>query len=166
MYYVASGDFDDTVDQSDLRLAQEILNTPEALDIQNRIDIPVTAETIYNFTLYETWYDTGMYNRAGTLSLSPAQGEEFYRSCILPDLQDHTLGRVWLVHDDTYFDTATTLGIQIDLRILEGEDILDWEYYDFQVDVDSERCLEWIRENTDLEPKTLREAHVLDGFRG
>ena len=47
------------------------------------------------------------------LSLTDAEAEAFYRDCILPDIEDGTLGRIWLISDKDYYAQVYSARISI-----------------------------------------------------
>jgi ABC-2 type transport system permease protein len=56
-----------------------------------------------------------------TWTLDPAEAAELYDECILPDIADGTLGRLWVIHDDDYRGTVYDAGIYIELRVKRAE---------------------------------------------
>ena len=51
-----------------------------------------------------------------SFSFEPSEVWELYGSCVLPDLADGTLGRVWAVSDQAYYDTVYRARIEVGAR--------------------------------------------------
>ena len=167
-YYISGiyGGFSE--DYSDVLLVQEILNLPDAMDQRNNITIRPTADIIYDMSLNTVWYDKNGRNTENGVMLTPEQGEDFFQNCVLPDLADHSLGHHWMVFDDTYYDTVMNLNIQVDLRLPREGSSKEYYYqlYSIQLEKGATRCLNWIRENTDLEPVPMGELDFDRGTQG
>ena len=77
-------------------------------------------EILGNFA--ESGWDYGTYNGpqdlervffSYALGLTGAEAEAFYRDCIQPDIQDGTLGRIWLITDRDYYKNVYSAMISI-----------------------------------------------------
>jgi ABC-2 type transport system permease protein len=92
--------------------------------------------------------------------LTPAETEDLFRSCILPDIADGTLGRIWIIQDRSYAETVCSASVDIDLRVRRtaqpgdptgpGQtmpydfDDYDHEYFHTVPTVDSVRTNAWL----------------------
>lgn len=98
---------------SDVMLLEELLNTKEAIRERKETNLPVTVDTITSAHIAEDYvYDQEQF----VLQLKAEEAYELYTQCILPDIADGTLGRVWLVTDEEYEKTVYNLRIGIDLQ--------------------------------------------------
>ena len=108
----------------DAMALQTLLNSQEAIEGRKTLNYPVTAENIlYSNINYEYLDETGKVAYE-TLNLTPQDAYELYAECILPDLKEGKLGRVWLMTDDDYLDTvfACTIDITCHERSRDGVD--------------------------------------------
>lgn len=145
---------------SDMVKLQEIVNLQEAIDQRTYTDIPVNEHTVRLCCV--DWYmygEDGEYS-SGSVELSAGQAVEFYKNCLRPDIQDGTMGRLWMTLNREYYATATNVRINMEISNIKfgpsgelesGHD----EYWTFTLNMDAERCMRWIEENTDIEPLPL-----------
>jgi ABC-2 type transport system permease protein len=161
---------------SDVMQLQTLLNSMEAIRERKEVSLPVTVDTIYHasITPYEV-YDAEPYQ----LELTAEEAYELYTQCLLPDVADGTLGRIWIVTDDAYQDTVYNLQISLGVQqprpgwtvdgIAEREPTMPGEAYakeiPYQYDhfstvptVDSWRTNAWL-ESHGVPMETLREAY-------
>lgn len=139
-----------SIDQKtgDVRTLEDLVNTQEAIDYRKRLDFSITAENIdYASVDYRT-PDTAEYDyEHQELILTAEEANAFYYECILPDIKDGTLGRIWLIYDEDYLNTvyACTINFECNERSSEGE----YTYQRFYTvpTVDSTRTNAWLREH-------------------
>ena len=102
------------------------------------------------------WAEEGhSYYGTCTWEFTAEELEELYYTCILPDIADGTLGRIWLITDGDYYSTVYNANINIDGRIPRpkskmGEYAYEpylYEYFDTHPTVDSVRTNAWLREH-------------------
>ena len=154
---------------------QNILNSTEGILTRKKLRLPVTEENVYN--AYITAEDPGTYYNSGTdrsyvstekpvsISLTPKEICKLYNECILPDMKDGTIGKAYYADSEEYLDTATNIQISFELHGNDGEfeayeaDYTGkiWERFRTTLTTDARRTMEWVLENTDLEPMTERE---------
>ena len=161
-YYLATVDMLGD-EAGDLLEAQRLMNLPEALQGRNIPERPVTAQRLRDFTISATDRDqVGSYVESHVY-LTPEEGCRFYTECLLPDLLENRLGQAWLVCDDSYRSTLTTLNVAFHL-LEEETDPQDpaYESRSYTVTVDARRCLDWIRENTDLAIRTVAQVDTAE----
>lgn len=63
-------------------------------------------------------------------NFTPRQMAELYETCLVPDVADGTLGRVWIIEDEEYSNTAYTTEIRISAR--QKLVTADERYYDME----------------------------------
>ena len=152
---------------SDLRTAERLLNVQEALRDRCTPDIEVRPDTImsaYWYYNYEPTTSPSSYRGPGEYTM-PAMPEyysstmpvdgtltdeeayELYTDCILPDMEDGSMGLVWLIQDSDY--AKNVLNIMLELELVEpAEDpIYDPYHYDhlhFQIPVSATRTVQWL----------------------
>ena len=158
-YYLARMESGTVYDPSDLLLWQELLNCPELLRQYNALDIPVTEETVYAAELSISWIDEYDRWQGTTVSLTPEETVDFYQNGLLPDMEENTVGRRWLVQGEEYRSTVSNVDFSMDLRwpIGSGKEN-GYTYYSTALCLDSVHSMAWIREHTGLEPVPLGEA--------
>ena len=154
---------DDTVDDpaSDLMLWQNICNSPEVTGYRTSFRLPVSEDTLSICNIsYSKLDDDGVYDYYST-KLSTEQALELYYDCMLPDIADGRLAGFWAVENGEYFNVKTNADIYIELvdrDNMEDESKDKYESIQFAVQTNSERCLKWIEENTDIVPLPMSEV--------
>lgn len=99
---------------SDVMLLERLINTKEAIADRKATRLPVTEETIYNAMVFtENNYEE---DEPFHLELTAEEACELYTDCLLPDMAEGTLGRVWIVTDEEYEKTVYDLRIHLDLQ--------------------------------------------------
>ena len=87
------------------------------------------------------------------LTLTDAEAWELYESCILPDIADGALGRVWVLTDETYRNTVYDASINIEFRekpeessgpVAVNRDGYRYESFYTHPTVDSARTNAWL----------------------
>ena len=150
---------------SDVMTLNSVFNCQEAIESRKELDIMVDQSTIVN--AYINWYrqsdETGavtdLYAASasdipaetaweyGTYSLTDAEVMDLYYNCILPDISDGTLGRVWLVQDEDYYNTVYDCNLSIDLSERLSETEYNHGYFYTYPTVDSYRTNAWLAEH-------------------
>lgn len=158
-YYIARMESGTVYDPSDLLAWQELLNCPELLRQYNALEIPVTEETVYFAELNISWLDEADRWQGGSLNLTPEEAVDFYRNGLLPDMEENTVGRRWLVQDEEYQNTVSNVAFYLDLRWPVGSGQRnDFAYFSTQLCLDSVHSMAWIRQHANLEPRPVGEA--------
>lgn len=98
---------------SDVMQLERLLNTHESIRERKSTRLPVSEETIYSANIYR---ENDYSDEPFILPLTAEEAYELYTQCILPDIQDGTLGRVWIVGDEEYEKTVYDLRIHLDLQ--------------------------------------------------
>ncbi len=151
---------------SDLRTVQRLLNTPESIEARLNLEgraTPLDREHL-KYVELNTYYREG----AGCV-LTGDQAMDFIQNCLLPDVRDGQAGYFWYILDDDYYDLNTEFRAEICLvgqRLnADGEPYQASESMYIGLQMNSERCLNWIQENTDLELQPLRVTDPpVDGY--
>ncbi len=142
---------------SDLRFAERVLNLTEAIVERKKLRMSVSEDSI-DYAALGQWeyFDPGMFGEkavdgqgindsygagtryfgackdyaGGDWRLSPREAYELYTECIIPDLQEGTLGRIWLVKDEEYAKTIYNIRFSMDLSVRDynGNQSNDWFY--------------------------------------
>ena len=144
-------------DPEDLVAWETLLNCPEAQEQRAAGKLPVTEETFYAATLHCAWLDEEGRDQYADVRLTAEQALDFYENAVLPDRAKHTLDRTWLLAEGAQQDLCSNVSFYLELRQQEGEQTR-WDHMDLEICMDSEACLRWIRENTDLPVMSRREA--------
>ena len=93
------------------------------------------------------------------MRLTAEQALDFYENAVLPDRAAHTLDRVWLYPDGAQLDLSSNVAFYLETH-RKTEDGEVWDTLNLEICMDSQACLRWIRENTDLPVMTRREAEM------
>lgn len=157
-YIIANNDVTMNEPDSDINWLQEMVNLQEA--IYRRMEMPFQAgeENISYATINFTY--VGSDGETITpIELSREQAWELYSQCILKDIEDGNFGREWVSFGDAYYDTVTSVYIQLDFFGYVG-DSRQYKYISEELGADAENCLRWIAENTDIKVMTQRELQL------
>ena len=156
----------DPEDPGDLLRWEELLNCDELVDGRNALIPAATAENIYAASLYYTWTDEEGREKGDELRLTPEEAADFYQNAVLPDQRQRSLGRIWLLSDEEHRQLRSNVHFGMDLRLTEEEAKAygrQMYYYNAEVCMDSESCLAWMREHTQIPVMPLREASPFEG---
>ena len=155
-YYLCSFEPEEA---DDIDAWEALLNCPEAQEQRRSQKLPVTEETFYAATLHCIRYDEEGQNQYADVRLSAEQALDFYENAVLPDRAAHTLDRIWLRWDGTALDLESNVAFYLETH-RKTEDGEVWDTLNLEIYMDSEACLNWIRENTDLPVMSRREAEM------
>lgn len=128
----------------DVLALQDLLNVQEALEYRKRLDYPITElniDSAYVSYGVPDGRDSCAYQ---TLDLSPAEAMALYTTCLLPDLSDGTLGRIWLYTDDTYLDTVYACEIRIECLAQDADGNYQYQSFYTVPTTDSRRTNAWL----------------------
>ena len=153
-YYLCSFEPEEA---DDIDAWEALLNCPEAQEQRAERKLPVTEETFYAATLSCIRYDEEGQNQHANVRLTAEQALDFYENAVLPDRAAHTLDRIWLRWDGTALDLESNVAFYLETH-RKTEDGEVWDTLNLEIYMDSQACLRWIRENTDLPVMTRREA--------
>jgi hypothetical protein len=134
----------------DVDRLEALLNRPELMEQRDSLRIPVTEKTFYAAQLSWSWMDEHRREQYESLNLSPEEALDFYAHAILPDRQAHTLGRVWLRDDGERLETVSNVSFHMELVRPGPGGAEEFDTLDLEIDMDSEACLAWIREHTEI----------------
>ena len=82
------------------------------------------------------------------LQITPEQASELYNTCIVPDVADSSIGRVYIWQNGTQDEQSSTSLRMTLMRRKDGET----KYIDYGITVtmDAERTIAWLKENLNL----------------
>ena len=137
--------------KGDLASLETLLNSSEGLLSRKHVSIPVTEQTIANAYLDHEYamHDDRYGEEYATIQLTPRAMYQLYTECIIPDLQDGTLGRLYITDDDAYANEVYNLTINMELYDLESAAKTDyhgnlWEYFFTHPTIYSARTNAWL----------------------
>ena len=158
----------------DLYTLQDLGNCREAILDRKKLNIPVALDTIiYANVITYNPSDNTEY----TYELTKEEAWELYRECVVPDIEEQKLGRIWVVTDDSYYNTVCDAHINIDLYSREGVMVEDGHYITYDdsfsttVTFDAERTVRWLESHgIELFPVGQRgeyyEKYYYEGYDG
>ena len=140
-----------------LRDLEDVMNCPEA--IASRIPQAKDLEsTRFRFAYIHYNVQTGSYTQlppgspmptmqSESLGLTAKEAYDLYINCILPDVQDHTIGTVWFTEDSPYHNDMYSTNIELEIQRDDGPDELgrDCSYYYFCPTTESHRTNAWLK---------------------
>ena len=128
---------------SDIRRIQELFNTNE--DIHFRKDIPfaVTADSVFHASISPSFLmeDQAVHSN---VQITAEEAAELYNACILPDLEDGTLGQIWLVTDSAYEKTILNYSIDLEFLSFKPDGQYKYSYFGTVPTVYSHRTNAWL----------------------
>jgi ABC-2 type transport system permease protein len=172
--YDLSGSFGNAGDPaSGAGKLQALINTNEAISSRKTLTLPVTVKNIRYCNI--SYYDKtiGGYT---DVSLTPEQAVQFYTECVLPDIDDGALGRIWLdTYGSDYESKVYALTVNMDLYDSAVESAADQsaagtkasvigttdQLFFTTLTVDASRTLAWIKANTKIEPILMKEYYEI-----
>lgn len=138
----------------DIKTLNALLNTKEAVDYRKKLSVAATPETITDSYISYFDPDSSEYQ---TLALTPDEAYHLYNECILPDIDDGTLGKIWLTPDDTYYNSVYDCTVSFSLVTQLGEDNYESDYFYTTLTVNAQRTLSWVREHG-ITPVTMGQS--------
>ncbi|MFB0920631.1 MAG: ABC transporter permease [Oscillospiraceae bacterium] len=139
----------------DIYSLNDLMNVREAVDYRKNLDVPVSVDSIADS--YVSYFDKSekTYKQ---FELSDEQAYQLYTECILPDIDDGTLGKVWLVTDDSYYADVydCTVNFSVEKRLSDNNYKSDYFYT--TLTKSSERTNKWLADNLGVEPCTMGES--------
>ena len=156
--YTILGQTDD-VDRPETTIGKlrELLNTREGVLSRMTVEVPVEKGSIR----YAAVNVEGTDGRGTEYRLTPQQAEELWKSAMLPDGEDQHLCLYTICDTEENLKTQTNLSIYIEALEEEPNGKTQyWGHY-FRVFTFSQRCLDWIETNTDLNWVTLSELYTM-----
>ena len=134
---------------TDANILGRLLNSDEAITQRKALSVTASRDAItYAGVDYYSEESGYVYTE---LELTPEEAWELYSQCIIPDIEDGALGRVWLVDCQDYFDTAYSASIHIEFqepyRDANGEISYMTDRFRTVPTVDSHRTNAWLAEH-------------------
>lgn len=142
----------------DIYTLNEIMNWAEAVEYRKRLSVPVTMDTISD--AYLSYFDKTLGGYT-SLELSADQAYELYTTCVLPDIDDGSLGKVWLVANDEYYSAVydCTFNLVVEQRLKDNDYKSDYFYT--TLTTKATRTNAWVREQLGLELCTMGESQAI-----
>lgn len=149
---------------SEFALCRELYMLPQNKELLLQTDIPVEPEFILMGAVYirqEDEFDGyGYVGSSEEKVLSLQQVCELYSQCILPDIEDSSLGNQWFYMDEKTYELLSNTEVSIELVMVDQDNAGERKYDNFSVDItlDAERTLAWLEENLGIEAKPYLEV--------
>ena len=162
-------DITDNGSTNDIKKLQEIVNTKEAILSRKKLDYPVNLSTILNGQI--NYYDRST-KEYKTIQVPSDQMYDLYTNCIVPDINDLTLGRVWYITDNTYNNRVLNCTIQFNIqqKALKQREGQNTQYYSQNfsttLTLDAKRTYQWMEDHYHLDLLTMGESAGLQGDSG
>lgn len=121
---------------------QSLINNDEAIAYRKKTTFDFTRDTITYGSVsgmvklededtvkvsgarMDIYDDYEMYGQLGIYAIwefSPEEAYELWTRCIIPDMEDGTLGRIWLIANDEYKNTVYSAELNIDAKVRNDE---------------------------------------------
>lgn len=146
--------YPDDVDNPDTTIGRLItlLNTREG--IKSRMfggEIPVVENNI-NYAEIDVETASGSWIQR---RLTPQEFVDLWESAMVPDAEDGNLCLLTIADTEDNLKTQTNMRIEVSMQDLRNSAEQRYWYHSFRVFTFSDCCLDWIRENSDLEWTTM-----------
>lgn len=140
-YFIANDESQYT-DDSDLRRLENLFNTDEAQLTNENLhpSLPVSIDTI-SYANVNYYDESGVYSQ---IELTPEEAVALYETAIVPDCTEGTLGRRWLIQDETYLRTVSDVDIYIEMQVRLNAERYNTTGISFTPQMDSARTLAWL----------------------
>ena len=132
---------------SELPLAQQISQLESSRRLANMAEVPITAQSILRCNADVACLDPNLPEDVNVSYeqtwISAEQAWELYETCILPDMDDSSLGTVWVYQDDSYYSLSSNITLSYLLTDPERQDDTGMyrEYFAITVTMDAKRTL-------------------------
>ena len=143
---------------SDINRYQALANVPEA--VRNRATAggrEVTADTVTRAYVNVSRYEEARGWTTDTLTLTPEQAMDLYRTGILPDAQAGSIGRWFAYEGEECRALQSSVNVTLELTPLPQADAEGSYYWDSVIDLNVLMCSEntrrWLKENLGVEPE-------------
>lgn len=159
-----SRDWVDNSGRSEYALCRELYMLPQNKKLLLQTDIPVEPEFIVmgavNMIQEDDFTDYGYMGNSEEKVLSPQQAYELYSQCVLPDIEEFSLGSRQLFMGGKDYELLSNIGFRIDLVMVDQDNVEDRRYTAFSIDItmDAERTIAWLEENLGIEVKPYLEV--------
>jgi len=142
----------------DIYTLNKLMNVSEAINYRKELSVPVNPETIVG--AYIGYFDKAQQTYTN-ISLSPEATYKLYTDCILPDIEDGVLGRIWLVTDDSYMNTVYDCNIYFTVEKRIKENDYKNDYFNTTLTTNSERTIKWVADNYGIALCTMGESRTI-----
>ncbi len=130
-----------SMDAQAVELLESAANSREGILSRKQPEIQPSEETVYYAAV--NWTAAGGGQQI--LELSPAEAAELYNECILPDMEDGSIGLVWFDSDGEYLSEAYDCRINLELS-RDTHEGCTTDYFYAYATVRSERTNAWLTE--------------------
>ena len=146
--------YPDDVDNPDTTIGRlvTLLNTREG--IESRMfggEIPLEEKNI-NYAEIDVETASGGWTQK---RLIQRELVDLWESAMVPDAEDGNFCLLTIADTENNLKTQTNMRIEVSLQDFQNSPEQRYWYHSFRVFTFSDRCLDWIRENTDLEWTTM-----------
>lgn len=151
-YYLAA-----TPDQvedysSDMRTLEKLFNLPECINDRKEVPFPITEQGITYATVMANYMSESDREAAVStreapellLQLNDAEAYELYTECIVPDIADGTLGRIWLFTDEDYARSIYNCRIEMEFHHRNADGSTDSHWFHTTPTPESFRTNAWL----------------------
>ena len=151
--------YPDEVDDPDTTIGRliSVLNSQEG--IRSRMfggEIPVEEKYI-NYAAIMTEAASGSWIQ---LRLTQQEFADLWENAMMPDAEEGKLCLFTIADTEKNLSTQTNMNIEVSMQNLEINGMQRYWYHSFRVFTFSDRCLDWIQKNTDIEWQTLMDVRL------
>lgn len=140
---------------SDIYTLTDLMNVKEAIEYRKALEVPVTVDTIAD--AYINYFDKSELSYKD-IELSPTQAYELYTECIIPDINEGSMGKVWFETDDKYYSNVLDCNINLSVEQRLKDNKYKGDYFRTYLTLDAKRSCAWIKENLGIDLYTMGES--------
>ena len=142
----------------DIYALNDLMNVKEAIDFRKELSVSVSIDTIAD--AYISYFDKASETYAN-IELSPEMAYQLYSECIIPDIEDCVLGKIWIVTDETYNNNVYDCTVNFSVEQRVKDNVYNSDYFYTTLNVDSKRTNNWITENCGITLATMGESSAM-----
>lgn len=151
-YYLAATPDQAEDRDSDMRTLEKLFNLSECILDRKEVPFPVTEQGITYANVVKTYMNTEESEAADytleapnlLLQMTDAEAYELYTECILPDIADGTLGRIWLFTDEAYARGIYNCRIEMEFHHRNADGTTDSHWFHTTPTPESRRTNTWL----------------------
>jgi len=167
-YMVAYGPDEIRDTSSEIRTLEALINTEEGIAERYIVDYPVTINSVQGG--WVEYVDKESYERFHFNDLAPSEIVRLYTECILPDIQDGTLGVIHIIENEEYAKNKynCTIGLDLAENVTENPYLGGYTYTDYRSiqvypTLDAHRTIAFLKEYG-IEPATVYDSMTAEGY--
>ena len=139
----------------DILTLNELMNSTEAVQYRKNLNIPVTLNSITDANISYFDKESGSYR---SYALTDEHAYELYSECIVPDMDDGSLGKIWLRTNDSYYENVYDCTFSFSVTKRDNYGGYSSDYFYTTLTVNSTRSNKWVQDKFGISFCTMGES--------